>query len=54
MAFVLIDIDRTKLPAHTDEQFEEWVRYNIGQLGGIKSNNPLSTLDMEAMVMDIR
>lgn len=54
MASVLIDINRNKLPANTDEQFEEWVQYNVGQLGGIKLNNPLSAHDMEATVMDIR
>lgn len=52
MALVVISIDRTKLPPHTDEQFEEWVRFCVGQLGGISMENPLHDLDMTATVKE--
>lgn len=50
---VVLSVDRTALPPHTDEQFEEWVKFNVCQLGGISMNNPLSDIDMEARVKEI-
>jgi len=52
MALVVISIDRNKLPAHTDEHFHEWVKYCIGQMGGISMDNPLHDLDMAATVRE--
>lgn len=53
MALVVISIDREKLPEHTNEDFEQWVKYQIGELGGISMDNPLWDLDMEAQVREI-
>lgn len=52
MALVVISIDRTKLPPHTDAQFEEWVKFCVGHLGGISMENPLHDLDMTATVKE--
>lgn len=52
MALVVISIDRESLPEHTDEQFEEWVRFEVGDRGGMSADNPL-TLDLEAEVSEI-
>jgi len=53
MALVVISINRTELPEHTDEQFAEWVEFNVGHAGGISNDNPLHDLDMEARVREI-
>lgn len=52
MALVVISIDRNKLPPHTDAQFEEWVKFCVGHLGGISMVNPLHDLDMTATVKE--
>lgn len=38
------------LPSHTDDQFEEWVEFNVGHRGGLSEDNPLADIDMEARV----
>ena len=53
MATVTLEIDRSKLPPHTDEEFEAWVMFCVGARGGIEMSNPLSDLDMEATVTQI-
>lgn len=53
MALVVISIDRDKLPEHTREQFEEWVRFSVGDVGGLSRGNPLSDYDLEATVREI-
>ena len=53
MALVVISIDRSKLPHHTDEQFEEWVKFCIGERGGIQMSNPLHDMDLDALVREI-
>lgn len=52
MALVVISIDREKLPPHTDEQFEEWVKFCV-RGGGISNSNPLADLDLDARVREI-
>ena len=52
MALVVISIDRKELPPHTDEQFKEWVRFCVGDCGGIDRDNPLSDTDMTAQVRE--
>lgn len=47
MASVTFTIDRDELPAHTDEQFEEWIKYAIGSRGGISMENPLHDQDLD-------
>lgn len=37
----------------TEEQFEEWVRFSFGNLGGCSSQNPLCEYDAEAKELDI-
>lgn len=53
MATVIIWIDRTKLPSHTDEEFDEWVKYNI-EMGEITNTNPLCNKDFQGVVQDDR
>lgn len=53
MSLVVISIDRSKLPEHTQEQFEEWVKYEIGEIGSICMSNPLSYYDLEAETREI-
>ena len=53
MSLVVISVDREKLPEHTQEQFEEWVKFNVGALGGISAKNPLHDIDIEARVQEI-
>ncbi len=53
MALVVISIDRDDLPDHTDEEFEEWVKYKVGHAGGLILDNPLSDLDLDAYVREI-
>jgi len=53
MEQVTIGIDRDSLPSHTDEEFEEWVRFCVGHQAGIESDNPLSDMDMTAVVLSV-
>ena len=50
MALIVISVDREGLPPHTNEQFEEWVKYEVGHLGGISCDNPMSDRDLDAYV----
>jgi hypothetical protein len=52
MALVVISVDRSKLPEHTDQQFDDWVKYCVGELGGISMDNPLHECDLEATVRE--
>ena len=47
---VNINIDRDKLPGHTDAEFEEWLKYEIGELGGLTLKNPLAMQDLELII----
>lgn len=49
---VTINIDRNSLPPHTDEEFEEWVKFEIGEIGGMNADNPLQQ-DLEACIETI-
>ncbi|MEZ0137328.1 MAG: hypothetical protein AB9Q22_10025 [Candidatus Reddybacter sp.] len=53
MSTVTIEINRDKLPPHTDEEFEQWVKYAIGQFGGISTENPLWQHELEGRVTAI-
>jgi hypothetical protein len=53
MALIVISVDRDKLPPHTDEEFEEWVRFEVGDGGSIETKNPLSKEGLEARVREI-
>ena len=53
MSLVTISIDRSKLPQHTDGEFEAWVRFEVGEIGSIRINNPLADIDIEADVREI-
>ncbi|HGY1052606.1 TPA: hypothetical protein ACNUVO_003359 [Aeromonas salmonicida subsp. pectinolytica] len=53
MEQVTIGIDRDSLPAHTDAQFEEWVGFCVGHGCSIDNDNPLSDMDMSAIVIKI-
>ncbi len=51
MERVTIEIDRNDLPPHTDDEFEEWVRFCVGYQADIDSTNPLSDMDMTAQAV---
>jgi hypothetical protein len=53
MALVVISINRDNLPEHTDEEFRQWVRYQVGDNGSLSLNNPLVDLDLDATVKEI-
>lgn len=53
MALVVFSIDRDKLPEHTDEQFEEWIKFHVGQIKNITAKNPLWCVDLEAEVKEV-
>lgn len=53
MSLIVISIDRSKLPVHTNEQFEEWVKFQTGDTPHISMENPLSDIDMESRVREI-
>jgi len=53
MALIVISVDRSSLPSHTDDHFEEWVEFNVGHRGGLSEDNPLADIDMEARVREI-
>ena len=53
MALVVISIDERKLPAHTREEFEEWLRFSVKDRSEIKNANPLIDIDFQAIVREI-
>ncbi len=53
MTLIVLSVDREKLPECTDEEFADWVKFEVGHLGGIKVENPLSNYDLEATVLEI-
>ena len=53
MALIVISVDREKLPPHTDEEFEEWVRFELGDNGSISTENALWKEGLEARVREI-
>lgn len=53
MALVVISIDRSKLPQHTNEQFTEWLLYRLYQDGYISHDNPLLCRKLVAEIKEI-
>lgn len=53
MALVMISVDREKLPEHSDQEFESWVKYQVGALAGISNDNPMVDIDLEAQVLEV-
>jgi len=53
MSLVIISVDREKIPAHTDEQFEDWIKYEVWQISHIRTDNPLCDIDITATVREI-
>ena len=52
MALIMISIDRLKMPKHTQEDFEEWVKYHVHQTI-ISEANPLADVEFEGVVREI-
>ena len=48
MRKITIEINESLLPKHSDEDFDEWVKYCVGYYGAIKTENPLSEHELEA------
>ena len=53
MALIVISVDRDKLPEHTDEEFKEWIEFEVRHMGYIPLSNPLYDIDLEAEVKEI-
>ena len=53
MALVVISIDERKLPACSQEEFEEWLRFSVKDRSEIKNENPLVDVDFQAIVREI-
>lgn len=53
MSLVVISIDREQLPPHTDEDFEEYVKFWVGEFDVLKDDNPLGDCGMNAKIMEI-
>jgi len=53
MALVVISIDERKLSAHTRAEFEEWIRFCVGDRSEMPTANPLSDCDLQARVREI-
>lgn len=51
---VIIDVKMASLPPHTREEFEEWVKFQVGYQGGMSMENPLVDYDLEANYCDFR
>jgi len=46
MKTISFSIDEKQLPAHTPEQFKEWVEFKIGARHDIADDNPLADRDL--------
>lgn len=46
MKNISFSIDESQLPAHTPEQFKEWVAYKTGARHDISDENPLADRDL--------
>jgi len=53
MALIVISIDRSELPKHTDKDFEEWIRYEVGDTSSISRSNPLEARELRAELREI-
>ncbi len=53
MALVVISVSREDLPPHTDKEFEDWIKYNVGHNGGISMDNPLHDEPLDAYVREV-
>ena len=53
MALVVISIDRDDLPKHTDKQFEEWVKYEVGHSASLPIDNPMTDRNIDGYVREI-
>ena len=49
---VTIDVKTELLPPHTQQEFEEWVKFQVGATGGMSGQNPLAEYDMEVSCCD--
>lgn len=53
MALVVLQIDEQSLPEHTKEEFEIWIKFCAGDIGGIPLSNPLCDVELTATVKEI-
>lgn len=53
MALVVLSIDEESLPPHTKKEFEDWVRFCVGDRQEILMANPLNDEDMRATVREV-
>jgi len=53
MTLVVISVNTDDLPEHTDIDFEEWIKYECGDSGGMSMDNPLISCDLVSEVREI-
>ena len=53
MSMVVISITTSNMPMHTKDDFEEWVKFNVGHSGRISNKNPLADYPIEAIVREV-
>ena len=52
MSIIVISIDRSHFPPHTEDEYEAWVKYQVGDADDIDMKNPLLEWDIDAKVME--
>jgi hypothetical protein len=50
---VVIDVRAEDLPAHTGEEFTEWIQYQVGMRASMSMGNPLVDYDLQCYSCDI-
>jgi hypothetical protein len=50
---VILSIDTDKLPSHTREEFEAWLKFEVGQIGELSLDNPLIDCGITGTVEEI-
>ncbi|GLQ31643.1 hypothetical protein [Litoribrevibacter albus] len=53
MALVVLSVDRDLLPPHTDEDFEDWLRFKTGDKNWMRGENPLIDEDLKSEIREI-
>ena len=53
MALIVISVDRYRLPDCKDEEFKEWLAFELGESMQMSLDNPLVDIDIEAEIREI-
>lgn len=53
MTLIVININKSKLPQHTKEEFKEWIMFEVGHEGAMSTKNPLSDEQLKSNIFSI-